>query len=105
MALEAVAPKRRQFFISHMIVQIETMIGLYGWVHGLSCAAEECLGENNAERYEGHIRDAVYALSKLCIDRRKALTGKWEHWYDNDALMNLEEALLVTRQLDLGETL
>nr|WP_297864488.1 glycosyl hydrolase 115 family protein [uncultured Acetatifactor sp.] len=100
--LGKIAKERRQFFISHMVVQIETMIGLYGWVYALSCAAEDRMGERDGQKYEGYIDDAVYALSRLCIDRKKALTGKWEHWYDNDALMNLEEALGITERLHLG---
>jgi len=100
--LGKIAKERRQFFISHMVVQIETMIGLYGWVYALSCAAEDRMGERDGQKYEVYIDDAVYALSRLCIDRKKALTGKWEHWYDNDALMNLEEALGITERLHLG---
>lgn len=96
-----VSKERKQFFISHMIVQIETMLGLYGWVHALSCAAKDRLEERNEKKYEGYIDDAVYALSKLCIDRKKAVTGKWEHWYDGDILMNLEETLAITERLHL----
>lgn len=96
-----VLKERKQFFISHMIVQIETMLGLYGWVHALSCAAKDRLEERNEKKYEGYIDDAVYALSKLCIDRKKAVTGKWEHWYDGDILMNLEETLAITERLHL----
>lgn len=102
-AAGTIPKERRPFFISHMIVQIETMLGLYGWVHALSCAAEDRLEERNGKRYESYIDDAIYALSKLCIDRKKAAAGKWEHWYDGDMLMNLEEALVMTERLHLGE--
>lgn len=99
MTLGKIAKERRQFFISHLVVQIETMIGLYGWVYALSCAAEERLGECDEIKYKNNVDEAVYALSRLCIDRKKALTGKWEHWYDNEVLMNLEEALRMTERL------
>ncbi|MCI9141535.1 MAG: hypothetical protein HFH87_02800 [Lachnospiraceae bacterium] len=102
MILREIAQERRQFFISHLVVPVETMIGLYGWVHALSCAAQDRLGECNGQSYERHIEDAVYALSKLCIDRKKALAGRWEHWYDNETLMNLEEMLAITEQLRPG---
>lgn len=95
--------ERRQFFISHMIVQIETMLGLYGWVYALSCAAKDRLEERDGKKYESYIDDAVYALSKLCIDRKKAAARKWEHWYDGDMLMNLEEALAITERLHLKD--
>lgn len=102
MALCTITEERRQFYISHMIVQIEIMMGLYDWVLALSYAAEDRLGERSEKKYESFIDAAVRALSRLCIDRQKALTGKWEHWYDNDALMNLEEMLMTTEHLRPG---
>ena len=101
-AIETVAKDRQQFYISNMIVQIEIILGLYTWVHSLCLAAEDRRGPADDSAYERNIDEAVYALSKICVDRRKSLFGKWEHWYDGDSLINIPKDIEMTMELYHG---
>ena len=85
-----------------MIVQIEIILGLYTWVHSLCLAAEDRRGPADDSAYERNIDEAVYALSKICVDRRKSLFGKWEHWYDGDSLINIPKDIEMTMELYHG---
>ena len=99
MTLGMIPGERREFFISGLMVHMEIMLGLYGWVFFLSCAARDRMGERNDQAFKRDIDGAVYALAKLYADRQKALTGKWEHWYDGDRLMDISGALAETKGL------
>ena len=98
-ALGLVAKDRQPFYISNMIVQIEIILGLYTWVYNLCLAAADRRGVSDDAAYEGYLDEAVYALSKISMDRKKALSGKWEHWYDGDSLININEDIQLTRKL------
>ncbi len=100
--IDKVAKDRQSFFISNMIVQIEIILGLYTWVNHLSFAAIDRRNKADNVAYEGHLDEAIYALSKISIDRKKALSGKWEHWYDGDSLINVSEGIELTKELFLG---
>ena len=98
-AIDEVAKDRQQFYISNMIVQIEIILGLYYWVNQLCMAAKDRRTEANDAKYKLYIDEAIFALSKSESDRKKALTGKWEHWYDGDTLINLPKIIEMTKEL------
>ncbi len=99
-ALPCVDEARQQFFIDHFVVQIEIMLGLYGWCHQLCLAAWAGLDGEPEARLE-YLREAVFKLEKLLLDRTKAEHGKWQHWYRGDRKMNLPGVLEKTRALCL----
>lgn len=99
--LGTIAKDRQAFFVNNIIVQIEIMLGLYAWVYNLCLAATNRRLKADDAAYEGYIDEAVFALSKLYMDRTKALTGKWEHWYDGDSLINISEDIRLTKELYL----
>lgn len=101
-ALNVVAEDRKQFYINNVIVQTEIIMALYSWVNSLCKAAADRRGEKNDEKYSAHIDEALFAISKLNIDRTKACGGKWEHWYDGDYLMDMRGAAELTKALMLG---
>lgn len=98
-AVSTIARARRPFFVSNMIVQIEIALGLYSWVHSLCLAAENRGNMEENTAYQFYLNEAEFALSKVVMDRRKAASGKWEHWYDGDSLMNIEKILELTGKL------
>ncbi len=97
-ALPAVAPSRRQFFTDHFIVQAEIMHGLYAWCLALAhaVAASEA---GDADARTRHLRDALFHMQKLLLDRRKAEHGAWQNWYRGDKKMNLPS--IVARMKDM----
>lgn len=101
-ALSGIKKDRQPFFISHVIVQAELILGLYSWVFHLATAAEIHLSGTEGTKQElfgDQIREAMFALEKAVIDRRKAQQGKWQGWYEGDELMNLEEDIEITGRL------
>ena len=92
---------RRGFFTNNLIVQAEIMIGLYTWVYDLCRAAENRRQGGGDEEYETLICDAVFALEKILLDREKAQSGKWLHWYDGDTLMDIPGDIALTDGLHL----
>lgn len=101
-AVDTIAKDRQSFFISNMIVQIEIILGLYSWVNNLCLAAADRRRKSDDVAYEGYVDEAIFALSKISIDRKKAQSGKWEHWYDGDSLINVSEVIELTKELYLG---
>lgn len=99
--LGTIAKDRQAFFVNNIIVQMEIMLGLYAWVYNLCLAATNRRLKADDAAYEGYIDEAVFALSKVYMDRTKALTGKWEHWYDGDSLINISEDIQLTKELYL----
>lgn len=93
-----VSPERCVFFRDHWIVQIEIMLGLYGWCHEV-CLATRARLNNDPESQTKHLRQAVFLMEKLLVDRAKAEHGKWQDWYRGDKKMNLPAALAKTRSL------
>lgn len=100
-ALDLISAERKGFFTNNIIVQTEIMIGLYTWVNMLAKAAANRRAGGDAAAYEEYIDTAVFALEKISMDRRKALSGKWEHWYDGDTLMNIPADIALTEGLHL----
>lgn len=101
-ALDTVPKYRKQFFVSNMIVQMEIIMGLYTWVNNLCKAAADRRSKRDDVKYENYIEEAVFALSKIRMDRTKALNGKWEHWYDGDSLINVPVDIELTESLHIG---
>lgn len=91
-ALPAVPPGRRAFFADNLVVQIEIMLGLYGWVLALVQALQSDMPKPHAEH-------ALYCMEKLLGDREKAAWGPWAQWYRGDDKMNLPGARDQTRAL------
>ncbi len=91
-------PERRTFFVDHFVVQIEIMLGLYEWCRQV-CLATRALLDGDAAARQAHLRQAVFALEKLLLDRAKAEHGRWQGWYRGDKKMNLPGVLEKTRAL------
>lgn len=90
---------RRRFFEANLLVQIEIMIGLYGWVNALTQAAQNRRSGGSDAAFNQLIAQAVASLDQAIADRRKALYGPFIHWYDGDRLMNLQENRRLTAAL------
>ena len=97
-AYSLVTPERQSFLVDHFIVQIEIMLGLYGWGYNL-CLATRARLAGDAQGWQTHVKKAVFALEKLLVDRTKAEHGKWQGWYRGDKKMNLPGVLEKTREL------
>ena len=97
--LQNIPEDRQQFFVANMIVHIEIILGLYKWVYNLCLAAVDRTTCKDDTKYKEHIDNAVFALAKICVDRRKAASDKWAHWYDGDALLNVAGNMELTREL------
>ena len=77
-------PKERQlFFQSNLILQIETMLGLYQWVYHLCAACE------NGSEFAREIREAVQALERIAQARSLSTGQRWTHWWAGDTLIDL----------------
>lgn len=101
LALNLITEERKQFFINNMIVQTEIIMGLYSWVYNLTLAAVNRREGGAEEEFKRNIDDAVFALDHICMGRRKAVSGKWTHWYDGDNLINLNQDIRLTEGLHL----
>jgi len=101
LALNLIPEERKQFFINNMIVQTEIIMGLYSWVYNLTLAAVNRREGGAEEEFERSIDNAVFALDHICMGRRKAVNGKWTHWYDGDTLINLNQDIRLTEGLHL----
>ena len=90
---------RRRFFAANLLVHIEIMQGLYGWVNALCrAAANRRTGESDAA-YAQIVAEGVSALEKAIVDRRKAEYGRFDNWYVCDRLINLPELRQMTTEL------
>ncbi|NLN18141.1 MAG: hypothetical protein GX162_02530 [Firmicutes bacterium] len=78
-------------------VQLDIMIGLYGWFKALCQSALEMLDGGGESR--SHLDEAVRALQKLLNDRRRAENGVWRNWYRGDKKMNLPAVLESTQRV------
>ena len=87
-------PKERQlFFQSNLILQIETMLGLYQWVYHL-CAAKE-----NGSEFAREIREAAQALERIAQARTLSTGQRWTHWWAGDTLMDIKGLIRSTASL------
>lgn len=87
-------PKERQlFFQSNLILQIETMLGLYQWVYHL-CAAKE-----NGSEFAQEIREAAQALERIAQARTLSTGQRWTHWWAGDTLMDIKGLIRSTGSL------
>ena len=87
-------PKERQlFFQSNLILQIETMLGLYQWVYHL-CAAKE-----NGSEFAREIREAAQALERIAQARTLSTGQHWKNWWAGDTLMDIKGLIRSTGSL------
>lgn len=98
-AREGIPQHRRRFFDSNLLVQIEIMQGLYGWVNALARAAENRRAGGRRADFDRCIQQAADALEQAIADREKARCGRFRHWYDGDRLMNLPDCCRLTEEL------
>lgn len=92
-------PAARSFFIDNLVVQLELIIGLYGWLHHLAAALEAKESDaTGSDAVEAELRQAAYCLGKALLDRKKAECGPWTAWYRGDRKMALPLALARTRE-------
>lgn len=90
---------RQRFFDSNVLVHIEIMLGMYGWVNALAQAAENRRAHASDDDFCACIEQAAAAMEQTIADRQKALWGRFAHWYDGDRLMNLCECRRLTENL------
>lgn len=88
--LSHIPEERRRFFQTNLILQIQTILGLYKWVNAL-CRAARCrrLGESE-ETYRESVRQGVLALQNISSERKRMISEKWQHWWDGDTLIDVE---------------
>lgn len=98
-AMETIPVHRRAFFKANMLVQIEIMQGLYGWVNALARAAQNRRAARTDEAFTDCVRCAANALERAIEARKAALYGRFVHWYDGDRLMNLRDCVNRTKAL------
>lgn len=98
-AAKTLPAHRQAFFTGNMLVQMEIMQGLYGWVNALTHAAENRRTGGGDEAFAAWIDKGVSALEQAIADRQKALYGPFQHWYDGDRLMNLQDCVCRTKEL------
>lgn len=81
---------RRSFFQTNLVLQIQTILGLYKWVNAL-CRAARCrrMGESE-DTYRGFVRQGVLALQSISSERKKVISEKWLHWWDGDTLIDVD---------------
>lgn len=96
---ESIPLHRRRFFDSNVLVQIEIMLGMYGWVNALARAAENRRAGGTDAEFAARLDQAAAAMEQAIDDREKALYGCFCHWYDGDRLMNLRECRRLTGTL------
>ena len=88
--LPQIPEHRRRFFQTNLILQIQTILGLYKWVNAL-CRAARCrrLGERE-DTYRASVRQGVQALQSISSERKKVASEKWLHWWDGDTLIDVD---------------
>ena len=88
--LPQIPEHRRRFFQTNLILQIQTILGLYKWVNAL-CRAARCrrLGERE-DTYRASVRQGVQALQSISSERKKVTSEKWLHWWDGDTLIDVD---------------
>lgn len=96
---ESIPQERRAYFRSHMILQIETIRGLYGWVNGLARAAAVRRNSQNAVDFRQAITQAIRALERIKAVREETTSGIWQHWWQGDRLIGLPNILAQTRAI------
>ena len=80
---------RRTYYVDSILVPIEIMQGLYGWVHGLTSAAIAMRTHADQVMVLSEIQRAADALKSCILYRKQAAHDFWEDWYSSDALMDL----------------
>lgn len=88
---------RQNFFLNNLILQTETILGLYRWVNCLAIAARNKRENGARAGFEAGIGQAVNALEKILAVRAKAAKEPWTHWYDGDTLINLPDIVKMTK--------
>lgn len=97
--MEQIPEHRKAFFASNMLVHIELMLGLYGWVNALCGAAVNRRSGQSDAMFDCLIDKASAAIGQAIADRSKAAYGRFAHWYDNDQLIHLTELQQMTEVL------
>lgn len=94
--LPRIPADRRGFFCSNLVLQTETILGLYRWVLCLTKAAQNRRAHQPNENYTLWIDAAINALESIADAREMVTYGKWRHWYDGDTLIDLPGLLTQT---------
>lgn len=88
--LPQIPENRRRFFQTNLILQLQTILGLYGWVNAL-CRAARCMRSGESEdTYRESVRQGVLALQSISSERKKVTSEKWLHWWDGDTLIDVD---------------
>ncbi len=95
--IDSLPPEAQRLLDTNLGVQLDTMVGLYGWLRALCQYALGMLdGEDQGNK---HLYEAVEALQRLLYDRRRAENGVWRKWYRGDRKMNLPGVLESTERV------
>lgn len=98
-AAEQIPGHRKNFYNTNVLVQIEIMLGMYGWVNALCRAAQNRRAGGDNAVFRTLIEEAIAALNQAIENRQKAQYGRFCQWYDGDRLMNLPESAKLTAEL------
>lgn len=95
-ALETLADlpdHEKRFFESAILVQLDILIGLCHWLRSI------CTAVADEQEIRLHLNRAHSIIEDTIQSRERAAYGKWEGWYSNEKLYNLEEASKLTRSV------
>ena len=100
---------RRAFFQSNLILQLQTMLGLYHWVNALCRAAQYRRSGADKTLVQEAIAQGVLALKEITSARKDTISEKWLHWWDGDTLIDVEAMTVKTAGImdcnDIGKTI
>ena len=96
--LPQIPEDRRAFFRLNLILQIQTILGLYIWVNALCLAA----GYRRKGADESLVREAaergLQALQSISSARKETVSEKWLHWWDGDTLIDVDGMIEKTAE-------
>lgn len=94
--LPQIPQERRNFFQSNLLLQAETILGLYRWTHFLAKAAQK---RRLGKGIQADIQKAERALEAILTARKNCLVPRWQYWYAGDTLIHVPDMLLRTKSL------
>jgi len=94
--LPALPPEARPLFENNLILQTETILGLYRWVSALAQAAEAVRAGHTAD---SALSRAAAALRRIPEVRARVLSPAWKHWYDGDTLIHITDLIDQTERM------
>ncbi len=103
--LPQIPKERRAFFQNNLIVQLQTILGLYQWVNALCKAAQYRRTDADSALFRLSVQQGAMALQSILDEREKGLSKKWRYWWAGDTLIDAETMIKKTKELLDCETL